>query len=207
MVHGDERCIRADTVYPHPTIERDEMRDATLCHLVREARSRSRAEGSRDDETRSVSNHASSERAEPAEHDTTLLIHKKRGVGSDQYVGPGGKVEPGETPRECVVREVEEEVGIRVRDPVKAGEFEYYSDDWNALVHVYRATEFDGDPRETEEAIPEWFPVDDLPFANMWATDRDWLPTVLAGGTFRGRFIYHGGVPRLVEVETGVTFE
>ncbi|QLG26111.1 8-oxo-dGTP diphosphatase [Halorarum halophilum] len=164
------------------------MRDATLCHLVREARS------------------ASGEWAESA-NDETLLIHKKRGVGSDQYVGPGGKVEPGETPRECVVREVREEVGIEVRDPVKVGEFEYYSEDWNALVHVYRATEYAGDPVETDEAVPEWFPVDDLPLSEMWATDRDWLPTVLAGGTSRGRFVYHGGDPRLVEVETDVPIE
>lgn len=163
-----------------------EMRDATLCHLVREARS------------------ASTERAEPAKVET-LLIHKKRGVGSDQYVGPGGKVEPGETPRECVVREVEEEVGIHVHDPEKAGEFEYYSDDWDALVHVYRATEYDGEPAESDEAIPEWFPVEDLPFEQMWPTDRDWLPAVLEGGTFRGRFVYHGGDPRVVEVDRGVS--
>ncbi|QLG63379.1 8-oxo-dGTP diphosphatase [Halorarum salinum] len=136
--------------------------------------------------------------------DETLLIHKKRGVGSDRYVGPGGKVEPGETPSECVVREVEEEVGVRVHDPEKVGEFEYYSEDWDALVHVYRATEYEGTPSESDEAIPEWFPVGDLPFGEMWATDRDWLPTVLDGGTFRGRFVYHEGDPRVVELETGV---
>lgn len=141
------------------------------------------------------------------ENDETLLIRKKRGVGSDRYVGPGGKVEPGETPRECVVREVHEEVGVHVRDPEKVGEFEYYSEDWNALVHVYRATEYEGTPTETDEAVPEWFPVDDPPFSEMWATDRDWLPTVLAGGTFRGRFLYHEGEPRLAEVETDVAFD
>ncbi|WP_435127689.1 8-oxo-dGTP diphosphatase [Halobaculum sp. D14] len=139
--------------------------------------------------------------------DETLLIHKKRGVGSGQYVGPGGKVEPGESPRECVVREVREEVGIDVLNPEKAGEFAYFSDDWDARVHVYRATDYDGEPTETDEAVPAWFPVDDLPLESMWPTDREWLPTVLDGGSFRGRFVYHAGGPRVVEVETGVDLD
>ena len=138
--------------------------------------------------------------------DETLLIRKKRGVGSGQWVGPGGKVEAGETPRECVVREVREEVGIDVLDPEKAGVFVYRSDDWDAVVHVFRATEYEGTPEETEEADPAWFPVEDLPFSEMWATDRKWLPVVLDGGTFRGRFVYRDGEPEDVTVETGVSF-
>lgn len=134
----------------------------------------------------------------------TLLIHKKRGVGSGQWVGPGGKVEPGETPGECVVREVREEVGITVEDPEKVGVFVYRSDDWDAVVHVFRATEYEGTPEETEEADPAWFPVGDLPFEEMWETDREWLPHVLDGETFRGRFVYRDGEPAAVEVETGV---
>lgn len=134
----------------------------------------------------------------------TLLIHKKRGVGSDQWVGPGGKLEGDETPRECAVREVCEEVGIRVVDPERVGVFAYYADDWDALVHVFRATEYEGTPTETAEADPRWFPVDDLPFEEMWPTDREWLPAVLAGDTFRGRFVYADGEPEAVDVEVGV---
>ena len=79
-------------------------------------------------------------------------------------------------------------------------------DDWDAVVHVFRATEYAGTPEETDEADPEWFPVDDLPFSEMWPTDREWLPVVLDGGTFRGRFVYEDGEPRDVTLETGVTF-
>ena len=134
----------------------------------------------------------------------TLLIHKKRGVGSGQWVGPGGKVEADETVRECVIREVREEVGIVVQDPQKAGVFVYRSDDWDAVVHVFRATEYVGTPEETEEADPRWFPVDDLPFDEVWQTDREWLPHVLDGETFRGRFVYSDGEPVDVSIETGV---
>ncbi len=139
--------------------------------------------------------------------DETLLIHKKRGVGSGQWVGPGGKVEPGESPQECVVREVREEVGISVLDPEKLGVFLYRSDEWEALVHVFRATAYAGTPVESEEAEPAWFPVNALPFAEMWPTDREWLPRVLDGDHFRGRFVYTDGEPAEVDVSFGVEFD
>jgi 8-oxo-dGTP diphosphatase len=136
--------------------------------------------------------------------DETLLIHKKRGVGSDQWVGPGGKVESDETVRECVVRELREEVGITVQNPEKVGVFVYRSDDWDAVVHVFRATAYEGSPEETPEADPAWFPVDDLPLGEMWTTDREWLPRVLAGDSFCGRFVYSDGEPETVELAFGV---
>ncbi|WP_202593825.1 8-oxo-dGTP diphosphatase [Halolamina rubra] len=169
----------------------DELPAATLCHLVDRGDDATGTEQPDGDDA--------------AAGDETLLIHKKRGVGSGQWIGPGGKVEPGETVRECVVREVREEVGIDVLDPEKAGVFVYRSDGWDAVVHVFRATEYAGTPEETAEADPRWFPVDDLPFAEMWQTDREWLPHVLDGGTFRGRFVYSDGEPQAVRMETGVT--
>jgi 8-oxo-dGTP diphosphatase len=176
----------------------DDLPAATLCHLVDDG-----AAGGRDGQSTRDDAVAGDGRSD---HDETLLIRKKRGVGSGQWVGPGGKVEAGETPRDCVVREVREEVGIEVLDPEKAGVFVYRSDDWDAVVHVFRATEYDGTPEETKEADPAWFPVDDLPFSEMWATDREWLPVVLDGGTFRGRFVYSDGEPEEVAVETEVSF-
>lgn len=136
--------------------------------------------------------------------DRTLLIRKQRGVGAGKLIGPGGKLEGDETPRECVVREVREELAIRVCDPAHAGAFAYWADDWSAVVHVFRASSYEGTPSETDEAVPVWVPVDDLPTAEMWATDREWLPAVLDGDRFRGTFVYHEGDPRYVEVETGV---
>ena len=46
------------------------------------------------------------------EDDKVLLIRKKRGLGAGKINGPGGKLEPGETPRQCVMREVREELCI-----------------------------------------------------------------------------------------------
>ena len=117
-----------------------------------------------------------------------LLIRKKRGVGAGLYNGPGGKIEPGETPREAVVREVREEVGLSVA-PEKCGELAFtFGGDPFMFVHVYRADEYDGTPRETEEAVPRWYPVDDLPYDEMWPDDRYWFPLMLDGRPFRGTF-------------------
>ncbi len=139
-----------------------------------------------------------------------LLIRKKRGLGEGLYVGPGGKVEDGETPGECVVREVEEEVGVTVRDPEKMGEFRFvFGDDPRMFVHAFRATEFEGKPRESPEADPEWFDVDAVPYDEMWEDDRYWLPHLFDGETFEGRFRFDADGEELLEheVETDVEFD
>lgn len=125
----------------------------------------------------------------PVEDDRVLLIHKKRGLGAGLYNGPGGKVEPGESPRECARREVAEEVGLTVREAEKCGELDFvFGGEPFMFVHAYRATAFAGTPEETAEADPEWFPVDEVPFDEMWPDDRHWLPLLLDGVRFRGRF-------------------
>ena len=61
------------------------------------------------------------------------------------------------------------------------------------LGHVFLAECFEGTPRETEEAAPIWFPVDSLPFDNMWEDDRLWLPRLLAGERLEGAFLFDDG--------------
>lgn len=118
-----------------------------------------------------------------------LLIHKKRGLGEGLYNGPGGKVEPGETVRECVRREVREEVGLRVTDAAKRAEFRFvFGDEPVMHVHAFVADGFEGTPRETPEARPEWFPVEEIPYDEMWADDRHWFPRALDGERVAGRF-------------------
>ena len=136
-----------------------------------------------------------------------LLIRKKRGLGEGKYVGPGGKVEDGETPKECVVREVEEEIGVTPRGPEKVGEFEFvFGAEPEMFVHVYRAEAFAGEPEESPEADPEWFDFDAVPYDEMWEDDRYWMPHLFAGETFAGEFVFDSEGEELREwsVETGV---
>jgi len=131
----------------------------------------------------------------PAE---VLLIEKRRGLGEGWYNGPGGKLEAGETPRECAARETREEVGLEV-DPAAleaAGELTFRLDgDVHTVCHVYRTDRFEGEPVTTPEARPEWVSVDEVPYDQMWEDDRLWLPGVLAGRTVVGEFAFEGGPP------------
>ncbi|MFW6153027.1 MAG: 8-oxo-dGTP diphosphatase [Halobacteriota archaeon] len=123
-----------------------------------------------------------------------LLIEKLRGLGSGLYNGPGGKLEGDETPREAIVREVREEVGVDVVEPTKVGELTFIHDGRPALfVHVFRAESYRGRPTPTLEAVPAWFDRTDLPFDEMWDDDHLWLPLVLDGERFAGEFVFAGG--------------
>lgn len=125
--------------------------------------------------------------------DEILLIEKKRGHGAGKVNGPGGKIDPGESPLQAAIRETLEELHIEPIDPVKLGELCFSMSDCPDIhCHVFRADAFSGIPTETDEATPLWTPVTAIPYHRMWADDRQWLPLLLENRTFHGRFIFHG---------------
>lgn len=125
----------------------------------------------------------------PVRDGSVLLIEKKRGIGSGLYNGPGGKVEPGESPLEAARREVREEIQVTVPTLSKRGELEFvFGDDHYMTVHVYRAPDVEGNPEETPEAKPRWVDIDAVPYDQMWEDDRYWLPLLLDDRTFQGWF-------------------
>lgn len=122
-----------------------------------------------------------------------LLIRKKRGLGAGKINAPGGRLDPGETPVECAVREVQEELHVTPKELAHRGEHRFqFVDGYSLHVHVFTATAFEGVATETDEAIPRWTPVDAIPFDEMWADDRLWIPPMLAGRRFDGRWIFDG---------------
>ena len=122
-----------------------------------------------------------------------LLIHKKRGIGAGKINGPGGKVDPGETPLAAAVRETQEETGVTPLSPQMRGELWFqFSADFVLHCFVYLADNFVGTPRETDEAVPEWFSTEALPFDRMWEDDKHWLPLLLDGKRFQGTVEVHG---------------
>jgi 8-oxo-dGTP diphosphatase len=137
-----------------------------------------------------------------------LLIEKKRGLGAGKINGPGGKIEPGETPLEAVIRETQEELCITPQTPRKLGELWFSMTTCpDILCHVFRAEGFTGSPTETDEAVPLWTPLDAIPYHRMWADDRHWLPLLLEQQTFRGRFVFDDESMLWSELETGLDFE
>lgn len=122
-----------------------------------------------------------------------LLIHKKRGLGAGKVNGPGGHVEDGETPLACAVREAEEELGVTPFGVEPCGELRFqFTDGLALLVYVFRASECRGVPRESDEAVPFWAPLEAIPFHRMWADDRIWFPMMLRRERFEGRFTFDG---------------
>ena len=127
-------------------------------------------------------------------HDDTriLLGMKKRGFGAGKWNGFGGKVEAGETIEDAARRETYEEIGIEVDALAESGTLTFiYPRTEQALdVSVFRVETFQGEPKETDEMRPTWFPIDAIPFERMWLDDPHWLPIFLAGKRFEGRFVF-----------------
>lgn len=137
-----------------------------------------------------------------------LLIEKKRGLGAGKVNGPGGKIDPGETPLEAAVRETREELGILPLTPRKVGELWFaMSDVPHILCHVFRAEDFTGEPVETDEAVPLWTDLGAIPYDRMWEDDIHWLPLLIRGGTFHGRFSFEGETLLGRELIEGVVWD
>jgi 8-oxo-dGTP diphosphatase len=122
-----------------------------------------------------------------------LLMRKKRGLGAGKINGPGGRLEAGESPEACALREVREELGVTPLGLERAGENAFqFVDGYSIRVLVFRASGVRGDPRETAEGAPFWSPLAAIPYEEMWEDDRLWLPLVLEGRRFAGRYVFEG---------------
>jgi 8-oxo-dGTP diphosphatase/2-hydroxy-dATP diphosphatase len=121
-----------------------------------------------------------------------LLGLKKRGFGAGRWNGFGGKVEMGETIEEAARRELFEESGLRAENLEVVGriDFEFQDTGDNLEVHVFRCTEFSGEPAESEEMLPQWFPQDNPPLDKMWSDDKYWLHLLVAGKKFEAKFLF-----------------
>jgi 8-oxo-dGTP diphosphatase len=124
-----------------------------------------------------------------------LLGMKKRGFGSGKWNGFGGKLKEGEDPRDAMVREIKEEIGIsvlpdRLRE-MGTLEFKFQNNpDWDNFCTIFTLAEWSGEPSESEEVRPQWYPIDKLPFDAMWVDDPHWVPLVLAGKKIKARFLF-----------------
>lgn len=112
-----------------------------------------------------------------------LLAMKKRGFGVGKYNGVGGKLEPNESPEEAMLRESQEEINIIPTEYEKMGVIEFIEyikeEKTNLKFHLYIATKWEGIPSESEEMKPVWFSIENIPYENMFADDKYWLPLIL----------------------------
>ena len=122
-----------------------------------------------------------------------LLIRKKRGLGEGKINAPGGRLEPGESSRAAAIRECQEEVGLTPMSPMFIGDHRFqFSNGYSMHVFVYRCESATGELIETAESIPLWFDLQAIPYSEMWADDVLWVPLLLQGTPFQGKYIFHG---------------
>ena len=125
--------------------------------------------------------------------DEVLLIEKRRGHGAGLINAPGGKLEGGESPRACALRETREEIGIEVDDARLLGELRFQDVSGERVRGwVFRGSAYRGRPVTTAEAVPCWHLRDAMPYGEMWPGDRFWIPWLLADHAFRATLLCRG---------------
>ena len=105
-----------------------------------------------------------------------LMLHrvvKKNDVNKDKWIGVGGHFEHGESPEECLLREVKEETGYTLTSWKYRGIVTFvYGEDVVEYMSLYTADAFTGEPIECDEGVLEWVGKDQIGELNLWEGDR-----------------------------------
>ncbi len=118
--------------------------------------------------------------------DRVLLLYrnkKKNDPNGGKWIGVGGKVEAGETPDECVVREVYEETGLKLTSFKRRGVISFVSENWDdEEMYLYSGDGFEGEmTSDCDEGDLRWTEVSKVMDLPMWEGDRYFLKPLLEG--------------------------
>lgn len=117
-----------------------------------------------------------------------LMLHrvkKETDANKDKWIGVGGKFEEGESPEDCVRREVTEETGLTLTDFAYRGLVTFVSDRWEGeFMHLFTATGFEGEIKDCDEGVLEWISKEELLRLPMWEGDRIFLNLIAAPSPF-----------------------
>ena len=105
-----------------------------------------------------------------------LMLHrimKKIDINKDKWIGVGGHFEDGESPEECLLREVKEETGLTLTSYSFRGVVTFLSDRWEPeYMCLYTADKYEGEMISCDEGTLEWVPKKQLSELNLWEGDR-----------------------------------
>ena len=108
-----------------------------------------------------------------------LMLHrvkKKNDVNHDKWIGVGGKFEDGESPEECVCREVKEETGLTLTDYRYRGIVTFVSSEAETeYMHLFTGSGYTGTVKDCDEGVLEWLHKDKLSALPQWEGDRIFL--------------------------------
>ncbi|RPI90235.1 MAG: 8-oxo-dGTP diphosphatase [Chloroflexi bacterium] len=125
---------------------------------------------------------------------STLMVYRNKkpnDIHAGKWNGLGGKFESGETPEECVIREVYEESGLSIRSPRLCGLLifpKFKGNDW--YVFVFTAAEFSGELIDSPEGRLEWIADEKILSLNLWESDHIFMPWLENGDFFSAKFDY-----------------
>jgi 8-oxo-dGTP diphosphatase len=95
--------------------------------------------------------------------DEVLLIRKAEGrLHEGQWIGLGGKIEPGEDPVSSAILEFKEESGLVLEDPMLRGTFVWIDEAKYGIIHIVVGTEYTGRLSESEEGELRWHRIEKL---------------------------------------------
>lgn len=124
----------------------------------------------------------------------TLMVYRNKkanDIHQGKWNGLGGKFEAGETPEECVIREIYEESGLSIHNPKMCGLLmfpNFKGNDW--YVFVYTASDFTGELIDSPEGKLEWIPDEKLLDLNLWESDHIFMPWIQENKFFSAKFEY-----------------
>ncbi len=105
-----------------------------------------------------------------------LMLHrvvKKNDINKDKWIGVGGHFEAGESPEECVIREVKEETGYTLTSYRYRGLVTFVSGDTEVeYMSLFTADGFEGVPIACDEGVLEWVPMENVYELNLWEGDK-----------------------------------
>jgi len=97
------------------------------------------------------------------DHEGNILVQNRTDPDWPGLCFPGGHVEPGESFVESVIREVWEETGLTIENPILCGTKQFQTDDNERYVVLFYKTDcFSGDLRSSDEGEVFWISKNDL---------------------------------------------
>lgn len=108
-----------------------------------------------------------------------LMLHrvkKDADENAGKWIGVGGKLEAGESPENCLYREVREETGLELREHTFRGIVTFCSDIWDdEMMFLYTAEDNGGEIKTCDEGDLKWINKEDISALNLWEGDRIFL--------------------------------
>lgn len=108
-----------------------------------------------------------------------LMLHrvkKENDENHDKWIGIGGKFENGESPDECMLREMREETGLTALSWRARGIVTFVSDEWGTeYMHLFTCDRFSGSMKDCDEGVLEWVDKSRLLSLPIWEGDKIFL--------------------------------